>query len=111
MRARESWRIASTVQARRLRLGWSLVRLAGLADCSVQAVTRAERGDVSSMSIGTALRIANALDCTIGECWPLLAPPVRPERKPGKPAHGGAAILAARSADREERKLLISNEN
>lgn len=91
----------SRVKLLRKGRGWSQERLAGLAGVPLPRVRAAERGEILRMTIEQALRIANTLDVSVAECWPLLGPLPRSERK--SVSVGLTASLAEYETKRAER--------
>lgn len=75
--------LESRVRALRVARGLSMVALAGLARTTIETVRACERGRVLGAQLGTLMRVANALGVSVGECFPLLAPP--PARPNGAP--------------------------
>lgn len=77
--------------------------MAGLARVTLRAASQADRGDVLSLRLETLLRIANALDATVAEVWPLLGPIQRETASAReKRVQGGIAELDAERARRRE---------
>lgn len=101
--------IESRVKQLRLRNGWSQERLGGLAGVPSSAVRRSERGLILTMRVEALLRIANALDVSVADCWPLLGPLPMPEAK-ARNAGIQARILAI-EAKRAERVGALDGES
>ena len=55
-------RLGSVFRAVRIRKGWRQADVAGAARVSIASISRIERGQLDSLSVGTVLRISSALE-------------------------------------------------
>lgn len=75
------FRTESNIQALRKSRSWSQIELAGRAKTNPDIVRKAERGEILNLSVGMMLRLASALECSVSDLFPILAPRLTKPRK------------------------------